>query len=62
MPSEKIEARIGELEDRLSQIDLALADPAVWPNVMRAAELNAQREDAAAEKAELEEEWLRRAE
>ena len=61
MPTEKLEARIAELDEQIEGIDIALADPEVWPDVIRAAELNTRRQDAAAEKAELEEEWLRRA-
>ncbi|MCA9288083.1 MAG: ABC-F family ATP-binding cassette domain-containing protein, partial [Phycisphaerales bacterium] len=62
MPLERVESRIAELEEQIEAIDRALADPEVWPDVMRAAELTGQREDLAAEKSEMEDEWLRRSE
>ncbi|MEZ6233041.1 MAG: ABC-F family ATP-binding cassette domain-containing protein [Phycisphaerales bacterium] len=62
MPLERVESRIAELEEQIEAIDGALADPEVWPDVMRAAELTGQREDLAAEKSEMEDEWLRRSE
>jgi ATP-binding cassette subfamily F protein 3 len=60
MPVEAIEQRIQELEGAVSRIDAKLDDPDIWKNAIKAAELNAQRDEFKAELDELETEWLGR--
>ncbi|MEQ9097387.1 MAG: ABC-F family ATP-binding cassette domain-containing protein [Phycisphaerales bacterium] len=60
MPVEAIEQKIQELEGEISRIDAKLDDPEIWKDAVRAAEINAKRDDLKAELDELETEWLGR--
>jgi ATP-binding cassette subfamily F protein 3 len=60
MPVEDIEKRIQELEGEVSRIDVKLDDPDVWKNAIKAAGLNAKRDEIKAELDALETEWLGR--
>lgn len=60
MPVEAIEQRIQELEGEVSRIDVKLDDPEIWKDAIRAAELNAKRDEIKAELDALETEWLGR--
>lgn len=56
----QVETRIAEIQSKIEELDMQLADPAVWIDVARSAALNGERGTIAAELAELEEEWLRK--
>ncbi len=60
MPVEAIEQKIQELEGEISRIDAQLDDPEIWKDAVRAAEINAKRDDLKAELDDLETEWLGR--
>lgn len=56
----QVETRIAEIQSKIEELDMQLADPAVWIDVAKSAALNGERGTIAAELAELEEEWLRK--
>lgn len=60
MPVEDIEQKIQELEGEVSRIDAKLDDPDIWKDAIRAAEINAKRDELKAELDALETEWLGR--
>lgn len=60
MPVEAIEEKIQELEGEVSRIDVKLDDPDVWKDAIKAAEINAKRDELKAELDALETEWLGR--
>ena len=60
MPVEAIEQKIQELEGQVSRIDVKLDDPDIWKDAVKAAEINAERDDLKAELDALETEWLGR--
>ncbi|MCM5569170.1 ATP-binding cassette domain-containing protein [Burkholderiaceae bacterium FT117] len=53
-----LEKRLGEAEGRLTELDRALADPAVYEDGGRAAELSRERGLLARQRDEIEHEWL----
>jgi ATP-binding cassette subfamily F protein 3 len=60
MSAAQIETRIGEVQGKVEELDMHLADPSVWTDVTRSTALNEERARAKAELEELEEEWLRK--
>ncbi|MEQ8316123.1 MAG: ABC-F family ATP-binding cassette domain-containing protein [Phycisphaerales bacterium] len=60
MPVEAIEEKIQELEGQIARIDVKLDDPEIWKDAIKAAEINASRDDLKAELDALETEWLGR--
>ena len=62
MKADQIEERMGMLEEQVSEIDRALADPEVWLDHEKANGLTEKRDSLKAELGELETEWLRKAE
>ncbi len=60
MSIQQIEARMGEIQSALSDLEMMLADPAVWTDVEKSKSLTDQRSKARSELEELEEAWLRK--
>jgi hypothetical protein len=60
MPVEALESRIEELEGEVARIDSKLDDPEIWKDAVRAAEINARRDELKAELDAMETEWLGR--
>lgn len=60
MPVEAIEQKIQEREGEISRIDVELDDPDIWKDAIKAAEINAKRDELKAELDALETEWLGR--
>ena len=61
MRMEQIEQRMGEVERCMREVDAELDDPDVWRDIDRANKLTEKRDELKAELAELEGEWLRKA-
>jgi ATP-binding cassette subfamily F protein 3 len=62
MKLEQVEARIGELESEIHDLDAQLAEPDVWREADRAEALTTSRDELKAELAAMEAEWIRKAE
>lgn len=60
MSLQQVEEKMGEIQLRVEELDMQLADPSVWTDVARSSALNEERSKAKAELEELEEEWLRK--
>ena len=60
MSLQQIEEKMGELQSRIDDLDMQLADPSVWTDVARSTALNDERATARTELEGLEEEWLRK--
>ena len=60
MPVEALETKIQELEGEVGRVDSQLGDPEIWKDAVRAAEINARRDELKAELDALETEWLGR--
>ncbi|MGD1914785.1 MAG: ABC transporter C-terminal domain-containing protein [Phycisphaerales bacterium] len=60
MPVEALETKIQELEGEVGRVDSQLDEPEIWKDAVRAAEINARRDELKAELDALETEWLGR--
>jgi ATP-binding cassette subfamily F protein 3 len=62
MKTEQLEARIGQIEARIREIDESFNDPGVWADPLECARLGEERKRLAGELEPLEFEWMQRSE
>lgn len=60
MPVEALESRIADIEGEVGRVESQLDDPEIWKDAIKAAEINARRDELKAELDDLETEWLGR--
>ncbi|MBX3362642.1 MAG: ABC-F family ATP-binding cassette domain-containing protein [Phycisphaeraceae bacterium] len=57
---DQLETRMGEIQAKLEDLEMMLADPAVWTDVAKSKSLTEERNRARTELEELEEAWLKK--